>query len=87
MARATRWHACASPPGLERLGNGLPGDWKSIGGGVRELRIDHGPGYRVYCAQQGDALVLLLRGGDKRTQKRDIEVAHACWKDYKRRSR
>ncbi len=72
---------------IERLGNGLPGDWKSAGGGVRELRIDQGPGYRVYYAQHGDALILLLCGGDKRTQATDIERAHDYWKDYQARSR
>ena len=72
---------------IERLGKGLPGDWKSVGGGVRELRIDHGPGYRVYYAQHRNALILLLCGGDKRTQSRDIERAHEYWKDYQARSR
>ena len=72
---------------IERLGKGLPGDRKSAGGGVRELRIDHGPGYRVYYAQHGNALILLLCGGDKRTQAKDIERAHEYWKDYQTGSR
>ena len=72
---------------IERLGNGLPGDWKSTGGGVGELRIDHGRGYRVYYAQQGNALILLLCGDDKRTQSKDIERAHDYWKDYQARRR
>lgn len=71
---------------LDRLGVGTLGDWKSIGGGVYELRIDAGPGYRVYYAQDGAAIILLLCGGDKRTQRRDIERAHAYWKDYKART-
>ncbi len=71
---------------LDRLSLGLIGDWKSIGSGVYELRIDTGPGYRVYYAQDGAAIVLLLCGGDKRTQAKDIERAHAYWKDYKARS-
>jgi putative addiction module killer protein len=71
---------------LDRLSLGLIGDWKSIGSGVCELRIDTGPGYRVYYAQDGAAVVLLLCGGDKRTQAKDIERAHAYWKDYKARS-
>jgi putative addiction module killer protein len=71
---------------LDRLNAGLFGDWKSVGGGVCELRIDHGPGYRVYYAQDGDALILLLCGGTKRTQAKDIEKAHAYWKDYKTRA-
>ena len=70
---------------LDRLKAGLPGDWKSAGQGVCELRIDHEPGYRVYYAQDGKALVVLLCGGDKRTQDKDIERAHGYWKDYKAR--
>ena len=70
---------------LDRLRAGLLGDWKSVGGGICELRIDHGPGYRVYYAQEGRTLILLLRGGDKSSQAKDIETAHAYWKDYKAR--
>lgn len=62
------------------------GDCKPVGGGVWELRIDHGPGYRVYYARAGEALVLLLIGGDKSTQQADIATAHRCWQDWKRRS-
>jgi putative addiction module killer protein len=61
------------------------GDWRSVGDGVCELRIDYGPGYRVYYGQDGEALILLLCGGDKRTQAKDIEKAHGYWKDYKAR--
>lgn len=71
---------------LDRLGVGILGDWKSVGSGVCELRIDAGPGYRVYYAQDGSAIILLLCGGDKGTQQRDIERAHAYWKDYKART-
>jgi putative addiction module killer protein len=70
---------------LDRLKAGLVGDWKSVGGGICELRIDHGPGYRVYYAQAGKTLILLLCGGDKSTRVKDIETAHASWKDYKAR--
>jgi putative addiction module killer protein len=70
---------------LERLAHGLHGDWKSVGAGVYELRIDVGQGYRVYYGQEGNKLILLLCGGDKRTQTKDIENAHAYWKDYKSR--
>ncbi|HRQ64634.1 MAG TPA: type II toxin-antitoxin system RelE/ParE family toxin [Xanthomonadaceae bacterium] len=72
---------------IVRMQAGNRGDWKPVGAGVFELRVDVGPGYRVYCGQDGDALVLLLCGGDKRTQVRNIEVAHAYWKDYKTRAR
>jgi putative addiction module killer protein len=56
-----------------RLGN--PGDVKPVGEGVSEMRIDYGPGYRVYYLQKGQMLVVLLAGGDKRSQRRDIESA------------
>lgn len=72
---------------LVRLQVGNRGDWKPVGLGVFELRVDVGPGYRVYCAQHGTAVMLLLCGGDKRTQSQDIETAHAYWKDYKSRAR
>jgi putative addiction module killer protein len=61
---------------IDRLANGNPGDVKSVGNGVLELRLDVGPGYRVYYAHDGDALVLLLSGGDKSTQQNDIDKAH-----------
>lgn len=60
---------------IDRLAIGNPGDVKSVGGGVSELRIDYGPGYRVYFAQRGQQLVLLLCGGNKSTQSRDISTA------------
>jgi putative addiction module killer protein len=71
---------------LDRLKAGLLGDWRSVGEGVCELRIDFGPGYRVYYAQCGKTIILLLCGGDKRSQPKDIERAHAYWKDYKSRN-
>jgi len=60
---------------IRRLSLGNPGDVKPIGGGVSELRIDYGPGYRVYFVQRGVTVILLLAGGDKRTQDRDIKKA------------
>jgi len=67
---------------LDRLSLGLLGDCKSLGQGLQELRVDFGPGYRIYFGQDGSQLVILLCGGDKSTQKRDIEKARAYWKDY-----
>lgn len=60
---------------IERLADGNFGDHKSVKGGVFELRVDYGPGYRVYFFQRGKVLVILLCGGDKRTQ--DADIAHA----------
>jgi putative addiction module killer protein len=66
---------------LDRLALGLVGDVKPVGSGVSELRVDYGPGYRVYFKQQGRELVMLLVGGDKRTQSRDIERAVTLARD------
>jgi putative addiction module killer protein len=60
---------------IERLAIGNPGDVAPVGEGVSELRIDYGPGYRIYYKQFGDSLVILLVGGDKRTQVKDIKTA------------
>ena len=60
---------------IDRLEIGNPGDVRSVGAGVSEMRIDYGPGYRVYFVQHGATLVILLAGGDKRTQDRDIALA------------
>ena len=60
---------------IRRLSLGNAGDVRPVGEGVSELRIDYGPGYRVYFVQRGPSLVLLLAGGDKRSQRRDIETA------------
>jgi len=62
---------------VDRLVAGNPGDVRSVGAGVSELRISYGPGYRVYYLQEGQRLILLLCGGDKSTQDRDIEAALA----------
>ncbi len=60
---------------IERLASGNPGDVKPIGKKVSELRINYGPGYRVYYKQQGQQIIFLLAGGDKRTQSKDIKKA------------
>ena len=60
---------------IERLAAGNPGDVRPVGEGVSELRIDYGPGYRVYYKKQGRRIVVLLAGGDKRTQSADVKTA------------
>lgn len=70
---------------LARVSLGNFGDSKPLREGVYELKIDWGPGYRVYYARHGKQVVLLLCGGDKRTQDRDIDQAVNYWKDFKRR--
>jgi putative addiction module killer protein len=66
---------------IRRLSLGNPGDAKPVGEGVSELRIDHGPGYRVYYVQKGKVLIVLLAGGDKSSQERDIRVAKELARD------
>lgn len=72
---------------IDRLAIGNFGDCKSLQEGVSELRIDWGPGYRVYYAMTARTCVLLLCGGDKRKQPADIKRAVRHWKDYRRRTR
>jgi putative addiction module killer protein len=64
-----------------RLGNF--GDCKSVGSGVSEFRIDYGPGYRIYFGRAGEKLVMLLWGGSKKNQEKDIKLAKEYWHDYK----
>lgn len=71
---------------LQRLALGLFGDCKPLHGGVWELRIDEGPGYRIYYARADRSVILLLCGGDKRTQAADIERALAYWQDWQERT-
>ena len=72
---------------LDRLRLGNPGDAHALSGGVWELRIDYGPGYRVYYAQSGPTTLLVLWGGDKTSQPADIRQAQTYWDDYQRRKR
>lgn len=71
---------------LVRLQAGSLGDARSVGGGVAELRIDWGPGYRVYFARIGQRIVLLLCAGDKGSQEKDIDRAKAYFEDYEKRA-
>src|ERR1700754_1262307 len=68
---------------IARLEQGNFSNVKSVGEGVLEYRIDFGPGYRVYFGRDGEALVILLTGGTKKRQQRDIDDAHAYWQAYK----
>jgi putative addiction module killer protein len=72
---------------IGRIRRGNLGDCKPVGEGVSELRVDYGPGYRIYFDQKGQTLVILLCGGDKRTQERDIRVAQQYWGDFQQRER
>ena len=70
---------------LVRMEQGNHSNVKAIGKGVFECRIDYGPGYRLYFGKDGDTLVILLGGGTKKRQRRDIEAAQDLWREYKRR--
>ena len=72
---------------IVRLEQGNFSNVKSVGEGVLEYRIDFGPGYRVYFGRDGEALMILLTGGTKQRQQRDIDAAHAYWQDYKQSKR
>ena len=71
---------------LARIEQGNFGDAKSVGQQVMELRLSFGSGLRIYFGLDGETLVVLLAGGDKSSQARDIELAHLYWKDYVRRT-
>jgi putative addiction module killer protein len=73
--------------GLYRLGLGNFSNVKGVGGGVHEYRVDFGPGYRIYFGKDGEQIVILLCGGSKKQQQEDIELAGACWRDYKQQKR
>ena len=72
---------------LVRMEQGNLSNAKGIGAGVSEYRIDFGPGYRIYFGKDGDMLIILLGGGTKKRQQRDIEVAKTLWREYKQRKR
>jgi len=72
---------------IERLAEGNVSNVKSIGEGAAELKINRGPGYRIYFGWDGKTLVILLGGGIKRRQQNDIEAALRRWRDYKKRKR
>ncbi len=72
---------------LTRLAQGNTGALKSVGAGVHELKINFGPGYRVYLGRAGERLVILLAGGTKTRQNRDVAIAVHRWRDYKERDR
>lgn len=67
---------------VNRLAGGNPGDVRPIGHGVSEMRIDYGPGYRIYFLRSGNQLILLLTGGDKSTQDADIRTAHGIARSW-----
>ena len=72
---------------LDRVRLGNFGDSRSVGEGVNELRVDYGPGYRIYFGQDGARLILLLIGGDKSSQNKDIVRAKELWRDHKERKK
>lgn len=72
---------------LSRIEAGNTSSLKSLGDGVYESRIDWGPGYRIYLGQEGKKLVILLGGGTKKLQQKDISLAKELWKEYKERKK
>jgi putative addiction module killer protein len=72
---------------LNRLRLGSFGDCKPVGKGVNEMRVDYGPGYRVYYGKSKTTIVILLCGGSKKSQSTDIQLAQAYWADFKRRAK
>ncbi len=72
---------------LDRARLGNLGDYRSVSEGVHELRVDYGPGYRIYFAIEGKSLLLLLLGGDKSRQQRDIAIAREYWRDHQERKK
>jgi putative addiction module killer protein len=87
-----RWFISLNPPArakvaiaLTRIENGNFSNVKSVGSGILEFRIDYGPGYRIYFGRDGERLVILLGGGSKQGQQRDIAAANVLWQEYRMR--
>lgn len=72
---------------VTRLGHGNTSNVKGVNKGVLELKVDFGPGYRVYFAMDGQETVILLGGGRKKSLPRDVAAAHQCWQDFKQRKK
>lgn len=72
---------------IARMENGNFSNVKALGQGVSEYRLNYGPGYRIYFSKDGETLIVLLGGGTKKRQNRDIELARQLWKRYKQRKR
>jgi putative addiction module killer protein len=72
---------------LTRMEQGNLSNAKGVGAGVYEYKIDFGPGYRIYFGRDGDRIVILIGGGTKKRQSKDIQAAQQCWADYKRRKK
>ena len=68
---------------IARMADGNPGDVKPLGNGISEMRVNYGPGYRVYFLQRGDTVVILLCGGDKSTQNKDVTKAYELAEEWK----
>ena len=73
---------------ISRAGKGLFGDVKGLGSGLQELRVDYGPGFRIYMGvDENNQLIIILAGGTKRSQQADIDMAQKYWADYKKRAK
>jgi putative addiction module killer protein len=81
------WFAELDGAAAAKIARALARMEQSVGEGVLEYRVDFGPGYRIYFGRDGDTIVILLTGGTKRRQQRDIDEAHTSWRDYKRSRR
>src|ERR1700730_4746277 len=85
--RLNREAAAKVAAALARIQQGNFSNAKGVGAGVYECRIDFGPGYRIYFGKDGDRLVILIGGGTKKRQQKDIAAAQECWAAYKRRKK